>query len=123
MSHFEIWSKDQLGKGDPEHTCYVIDTAIYLCEKLSVGTTIQKVWKAKPGAIPGWWGLPEGQEIEVIVPKSYALIEVDKIKTIRGWGIAGKYYIRRDCKSCANSGQNNDLPCKSCKGCSYNPIG
>lgn len=124
MAHYEVWEKSELvsGNGKPEDTCYVIDTAIDLCKKLSIGTMTKKVFRPKPGAIPGWWGIVEGTHEDVIVPKMYAVIEVDKGNVIRGWGIGGRYMNRNDCKRCVNTGEDGDAVCVSCNGSSYNPL-
>ena len=124
MAHYEVWSKAELidGNGKPDDTCYVIDTAINLCKKLSTGTMIKKIFVPKPGGIPGWWGIVEGTHEDILVPKAYALIEVDKGSEIRGWGIGGVYMSRKDCKRCMNTGEDGNVVCVSCKGSSYNPL-
>jgi hypothetical protein len=121
---YEVWEKSELvsGNGTPEDTCYVIDTAILLCKKLSTGTTTKKIFVPKPGAIPGWWGMVEGTHKDVSIPKAFALIDVGKTSIIIGWGIGGVYMSRKDCKRCANTGEDGDNVCVSCKGSSYNPL-
>jgi len=124
MAHYEVWERSELvsGNGHPDHTCYVIDTAIDLCKKLSIGTTTKKVFIPKSGGTPGWWGFIDGTHVDVVIAKAYALIEVDKGTEIRGWGIGGVYMSRKDCKRCLNTGEDGDVVCVSCKGSSYNPL-
>lgn len=124
MAHYEVWKKSELvsGSGNPEQTCYVIDTAIDFCKRLSTGTMMKTVWRPKPGGIPGWWGHVEGTNEEVIAPKAFALVEVDKQSVLRGWGIGGVYMTIKHCKRCADTGDDGDNMCPSCKGCSFNPL-
>jgi hypothetical protein len=118
---YEVWEKAKLIASDePEDTCYVIDTGIDLCKKLSAGTMKKSIFVPKPGAIPGWWGIVEGTHKDIFVPKAYALVEVIS-QSIVGWGIGGTYMSIRNCKRCQNSGEDGDVVCPSCKGCSFNP--
>jgi hypothetical protein len=126
---YEVWERMQLesSHGELAEMCYVIDTAIVLCKQLSIGNTIRKIWKFKPGGkrnpYGGMFGMMDGEYVDLIVDKAYALIERDQQSLVRGWGINGKYYERKDCGRCDNTGDDGSGVglCTSCKGSSINP--
>jgi hypothetical protein len=125
MLEYEVWSREELARGSdkPEAVFYTLDAAINLAKKLARGQTVKKTWKLAPGANPysGWFGAMNGEYVDVVVPKMYAVIERDKQSKVRGWAKDGQYMIVVDCKRCNDSGEDGDKVCSSCHGASYKP--
>ena len=128
---YEVWARDKLsGNGDPESTCYVIDTAIGIATKLARGTIAKQVWRYVPPATPptnpwGAWGQVSGEYIDVLLPKLYAVVEHTEGSdpVVRGWAKDGKYMSLVNCKRCNSLGIDaDDVVCIGCHGASYNPF-
>lgn len=118
MSKFEVWKKQNLGqsRGLPERTHFVIDTAMFSVEELSIGSYDHTAYDYSKYPVTS---------IVVKIPNAYAIIERgNKQSECRGWGIGGKWYPAVNCKRCKNTGNDYKdwgLPCVACKGASFNP--
>ena len=128
---YEVWAREKInGNGNPEGTCYVIDTAINMAKKLARGTIVRQVWRYKPPTISpanpwGAWGQVSGEYVDVLIPKLYAVVEhVDGSNPIVcGWAKDGKYMSLVSCKRCNSFGIDpDDVICIGCHGASYNPF-
>lgn len=117
---YEIWNKEDLTnrRGLPKHIHFTIDVAMDVAKELSKDIQKVSVWFSNYNA-------SEGGYKEVIIPKSFAVIErSDRQSRIRGWGIGGKWKDACQCKRCSNSGREPSSfnePCSSCMGASFNP--
>src|SRR5271154_6576742 len=120
---YEVWDKAKLGqrKALPDKTSYTIDSAMETAKVLSRGSTKKRVYNPKkkdPNSYVGGYD-------EVDIPNAFAVIDRgDKESRVRGWGINGVWFDARDCKRCANTGNDPTFygdVCSSCKGSSYKP--
>src|SRR5271157_3718776 len=112
---YEVWKKDSFPSGKPISTVFVLDTAISLAKKHSVGTKIVQYWKADPNSQGGWWN--GGVQKDLEIPLVCVVIERSTKSAVRGVGVNGSFKFAIDCPRCKGTAQDSqfhNLPCISC---------
>lgn len=119
-TRYDVWLKSEYNSGNkkPIDTYYLLDTAIEAVKKLSKGQTHKaSVWTAKINKANPW-----GSYEEVEQPNIYIVVSKEKLTTLRGFGIDGKFLYPKDCKRCKDTGvdvNNWVLACAACDGAGF----